>query len=72
MRFDIKSLVEKPAFGVCSYLGERFRISTARIRLYFIYTSFVGLGSPIIIYLILAFWLNLKRYFRKKFDLVFD
>jgi phage shock protein PspC (stress-responsive transcriptional regulator) len=62
----IKYFFEKHAFGVCSYLGERFGISSSTIRLYFIYTSFITMGSPIIIYLILAFWLNLNKYMAKR------
>ena len=60
----LKFFVEKHAFGVCSYLGDRFGISSGNIRLYFIYTSFITMGSPIIIYLIMAFWLNIKKYMR--------
>ncbi len=61
----IKYFFEKHAFGVCSYLGEKFGISSSTIRLYFIYTSFITFGSPIIVYLSLAFWLNLKKYLNK-------
>ncbi len=61
---SIKYFVEKRVYGVCTYLGEKFGISTSRIRLYFIYTSFITMGSPIIIYLIMAFWINLKKYIR--------
>lgn len=60
----VKFFVEKNAYGVCTYLGERMGISTSRIRLYFIYTSFITMGSPVILYLIAAFWLNLKNYMR--------
>ena len=60
----MKFFVEKNAYGVCSTLGERMGISTSRIRLYFIYTSFITMGSPIILYLFAAFWLNLKNYMR--------
>ncbi len=60
----LKFFVEKHVFGVCSYLGDRFGISSGRIRLYFIYTSFITMGSPIIIYLVIAFWLNIKKYSR--------
>lgn len=61
---SIKYFVEKRVYGVCTYLGEKFGISTSRIRLYFIYTSFITMGSPIIIYLIMAFWINFKKYIR--------
>ncbi|MCB0668096.1 MAG: PspC domain-containing protein [Saprospiraceae bacterium] len=63
----LKDLVERSAFGVCSYLGDKLGINSAKIRLYFIYTSFVTMGSPIIIYLIMAFWLNIKKYIRRSY-----
>ncbi len=62
----IKDYMEQSAFGVCSYLGEKMSISSARVRLYFIYLSFVAMGSPIILYLFAAFWLNIRRYVREK------
>ncbi|NND31458.1 MAG: PspC family transcriptional regulator [Saprospiraceae bacterium] len=62
-----KDVVERSAFGVCSYTGDRLGISSAKIRLYFIYTTFVAMGSPIIIYLVLAFWLNIKKYVRRRY-----
>ena len=65
----LKDVVERSAFGVCSYVGDKFGINSAKIRLYFIYTSFVTMGSPIIIYLILAFWLNIKKYLRRSYAL---
>jgi len=59
---DLKSFIEWKAFGVCSAIGEKMGIATSRIRLWFIYISFLTLGSPVIIYMILAFWINLKNY----------
>ena len=50
----IRFFVEKQAFGVCTRLGEKMSISASSIRLYFIYTSFLTLGSPVVIYLIMA------------------
>lgn len=58
----IKSFIEWKAFGVCEAIGERIGIATSKIRLWFIYISFLTMGSPIIIYMILAFWLNIKNY----------
>ena len=46
----LKSFVEWNAFGVCSAIGNRMGIATSRIRQYFIYTSLLTMGSPIIIY----------------------
>ena len=61
----IIALIEKYSFGVCSYIGEKIGLRSSRIRLYFIYTSFLTFGSPVIIYLVAAFWLNIKSYLRR-------
>lgn len=58
-------LIESQAFGVCAWLGERLRFSASSIRLYFIYASFLTMGSPIIIYLFMAFWMNLSKHLRR-------
>lgn len=58
----LKSFIEEYAFGVCTYLGEKFNLNSNKIRLYFIYVSFFTFGSPIIIYFILAFWINIKNH----------
>ncbi len=68
----IKVTVERYAFGVCSYLGKKIGLSTHRVRLYFIYASFVTLGSPILIYLFFAFWINIKQYLRKSRHPIWD
>lgn len=59
---NIKNNIEKWAFGVCSTIGEKLDINSNIIRMYFIYVSFFTFGSPVIIYFILAFWLNFKNY----------
>lgn len=69
---ELRHNIEKQAFGVCSYLGEKFNIPGKRIRLYFIYTSFLTFGSPVIIYLIMAFWLNVKDYMKEGDRSVWD
>jgi phage shock protein PspC (stress-responsive transcriptional regulator) len=58
----IKNFLEWNAFGVCTAIGKRLGISTPRIRQYFIYTSLLTMGSPVILYLILAFWRNMRSY----------
>ena len=58
----LKDILERSAFGVCSYLGTKAGIASSRVRLYFIYLSFATLGSPVLVYLFLAFWLNLRQY----------
>jgi phage shock protein PspC (stress-responsive transcriptional regulator) len=58
----LKNFIEWQAFGVCSAIGEKVGIATSRIRMWFIYISFLTLGSPIILYMIAAFFMNIKRY----------
>jgi phage shock protein PspC (stress-responsive transcriptional regulator) len=58
----VRYFMELHAFGVCSAIGEKFGIATSRIRMWFIYVSFLTMGSPVIIYMILAFWMNIKNY----------
>ena len=62
----IKLFFENQAFGVCDYLSEKFDLQTARVRNVFIYVSLLSLGSPIVFYMITAFWLNIKSYFKRK------
>jgi len=59
---QLKNFIEWQAFGVCAAIGEWMGIATTRIRMWFIYISFLTLGSPVIIYMIAAFWMNMKRY----------
>ncbi|MBK7856518.1 MAG: hypothetical protein IPJ79_17955 [Bacteroidetes bacterium] len=68
----IKAFFEKQAFGICEFWGEKLRIKSAKIRLFFIYTSFLTIGSPIIIYLVMGFWMNLNRLIRKNRGGVWD
>jgi phage shock protein PspC (stress-responsive transcriptional regulator) len=58
----LKDFIEWQFFGVCTAIGEKMGIATSRIRMWFIYISFLTLGSPLIIYMIMAFWMNMKRY----------
>ena len=58
----IRDYIEFNVFGVCTVLGERFGIASSRIRLWFIYISFLTFGSPVIIYMVMAFWINLRQY----------
>ena len=58
----IKDFIEWKAFGVCSAIGDRMGIASSRIRLWFVYISFLTMGSPLIIYMVLAFWMNLRNY----------
>jgi phage shock protein PspC (stress-responsive transcriptional regulator) len=62
----IQLFFEGHAFGVCTFLGEKLGVATSSIRLFFIYASFLTLGSPVIIYLSIAFILNMRGHLRKR------
>ena len=59
---NIRKIIELQIFGVCNTIGEKMGIATSSIRMWFIYISFLTFGSPLIIYMVLAFWLNIKNY----------
>lgn len=59
-------------FGVCSYLGEKLQMPSGKIRLFFIYASCLTIGSPVIIYLTMAFLLKLRDYIKGKRNPVWD
>jgi phage shock protein C len=67
-----QSIVEKRIFGVCEYIGKKIGIKTSKIRLFFIYASFLTFGSPVIIYLILAFLLEQKDQFKARRSTIWD
>lgn len=58
----VRYFIEWQVFGVCTAIGERMGIATSVIRKYFIYISFLTLGSPLIFYFFIAFWMNIKNY----------
>ncbi len=68
----LTDLLERSAFGVCSYLGKKMGIASSRVRVYFIYASFAAFGSPIVLYLFVAFWINVKDYIRNKRNAVWE
>ena len=63
---NIQHFFETYAFGVCTRLGEKLGMATSSIRLFFIYASFITFGSPVIVYLALAFILNIRKHLRKR------
>jgi phage shock protein C len=66
------ALFEHRVFGVCSFWGDFWGISSGKIRLFFVYASFLTKGSPIIIYMIMAFTLNLRKYWRLRRSRIWD
>jgi phage shock protein PspC (stress-responsive transcriptional regulator) len=47
-------------------------IASSRVRLYFIYVSCLTMGSPVLLYLIAAFWLNIRQYIRNRRNLMWQ
>ncbi|PRY88144.1 PspC domain-containing protein [Mongoliibacter ruber] len=61
----LKLFFEERAFGVCSKLGEKFNFPIDSIRLFFIYSSFITMGSPVILYVSMAMMMKVRKYLRK-------
>lgn len=59
---SFKFLVEQNIYGVCERMGSRLHMPAKNIRLFFIYTSCLTIGSPLVVYMILAFWMKMKDY----------
>lgn len=55
---------EMQSFGVCEWWARRLGIRISKVRLGFIYFSIIGLGSPILLYLVMAWVLEHKHYFK--------
>ncbi|CAN5461033.1 hypothetical protein BH09BAC3_BH09BAC3_15680 [soil metagenome] len=68
----LQHFFQEHAFGVCSALGDKLGIASSSIRIFFIYASFLTMGSPIIIYLGMAFLLNMRKHLRKSNISVLD
>ncbi|HNQ60991.1 MAG TPA: PspC domain-containing protein [Bacteroidia bacterium] len=69
---SVRAFFETRAFGVCAAIGDKLNMKSSVIRLFFIYSTFLTIGSPIIIYMILAFWLKMKNYVRSRRSSVWD
>ncbi len=68
----VRDYCERRGFEVCTRLGDRIGIRPSVVRLYFIYTSCITLGSPLLIYLFLAFWIKVKDYVQSSRTSVLD
>lgn len=51
----VRSSYDKMLLGVCGGLAQRFGIDSTLIRIIFVIASVLGMGSPILLYFILAF-----------------
>ncbi|NBV08162.1 MAG: PspC domain-containing protein [Flavobacteriia bacterium] len=55
---------ELQSYGVCVWWARKLGINLYKVRLGFIYLTFIGLGSPILLYLVMAWILEHKHYFK--------
>jgi len=69
---EIRYFFERHGFSVCSRLAEWMGIKAKNVRIFFIYSSFFGIGIGFVFYLILAFWLKIKDLISTKRSSVFD
>jgi phage shock protein PspC (stress-responsive transcriptional regulator) len=68
----IRNIIDKQAFGVCTKIADLLNMKASSVRLFFIYSSFLTLGSPLLVYLIMAFVFRLKDMVNSKKSSVFD
>ncbi len=68
----IITFFERYSFGVCTYLGERFHVSISKIRLFFIYSSFLAVGFPLIMYVCAGIVLDIRNYIKRSRTRVTD
>lgn len=68
----LRNLVEKSVFNVCSSIATHLGVQETRVRVYFIYATFLTFGSPLVFYLAAAFWLNIKKYIRNGRRVLFE
>lgn len=59
-------LFEQQAFGVCDWWAERLALPTHKLRIWFIYISFITFGSPLVIYAFMALIREFREAFRQK------
>jgi phage shock protein C len=68
----IVAYFEKQSFGVCTYLAGRLNLSISKIRLFFIYSSFLAVGFPIIFYVMAALVLDVRHYMKRIRQRIWD
>src|SRR3569833_101949 len=58
----ILTFFERYSFGVCTYLGEKFNVSIGKIRLFFIYSSFLAVGFQLIFYIFAGIVIDIRKF----------
>ncbi|WP_443946571.1 PspC domain-containing protein [Pedobacter sp. AW1-32] len=61
----IVTYFEQQSFGVSTYLANKLNMSTAKVRLFFIYSSFLAVGFPILFYFLAAIVLDIRNYMKR-------
>jgi len=61
----IVTFFEQRSFGVSEYLANKLDMSTAKVRLFFIYSSFLAVGFPILFYILAAIVLDIRNYMKR-------
>ena len=61
----IVTFFEKQSFGVSAYLANKLNMSTTKVRLFFIYSSFLAVGFPLIAYLFAGIVLDIRNYVKR-------
>lgn len=56
---------EQQSFGVSTYLANKLNMSTTKVRLFFIYSSFLAVGFPILFYFLAAIILDIRHYVKR-------
>lgn len=63
---QIVTYFEQRSFGVSAYLANKLQMSTSKVRLFFIYSSFLAVGFPVIFYLLAAVVLDIRNYVKRR------
>lgn len=67
-----RNIIEMQVFGACSHLAEYLNMKASSVRIFFIYSSFLTFGSPLLVYLILMFVFRLKNLVNSKRSSIYD
>jgi len=68
----IRNKLDRQVFGVCSSIAELLNMKASSVRFFFIYSSFLTLGSPLLAYIKMVFVFRLKDVVNSKRSSVFD
>jgi len=67
IRNKISDVATFNLFGLCTLLADKMGLNVDRLRIYFIYSSFLMLGSPVLLYLLMSFALECYTAFRRPY-----